>query len=207
MKKILTVTVIVLIITALGYSLANKRAEPQTSPEVVNPQPSPNTAEQFIKSAPDTSELKAGGNSYLSPKGTYLFLYPNDYTIDGDEHTRIYKRGATQKGQTEIYDGVIMVFESVSLAGMSLEDFTISQIKALSPEDKPENPSPTQTMLGSYPGFTYEQKGFGSSTHLLVQKDTTSDYALHIVFSVNDPQYQNYLSEVYEILSTVELLK
>lgn len=208
MKKILFFTVLVLLIAVfVRYLVSNKSTEQRTDLSPVNSEPTPATTEQFIKNIPDTSDLKAGGNSHLSPKGEYLFLYPNDYTIDGDEYTRIYKRGATQKGQTEIYDGVIVVFQSVNLDGESLAELTRSKIEGLTPEEQPENLSPTPTMLGNYPGFTYEQKGFGSSTHLIVQKNTTSNYALHITFSVNDPQNQNYLNEVHKILSTIELLK
>ena len=195
----------------LALFFFNQKSSPQTAPTQIEVKPTQATIEQFIKVAPDTSQLKAGGNSYSHPEGSYVFLYPNDYKIDSQNngiHTRIYKTGATQQGQTEIYDGVIMVFESINLKGQNLENFVTSRIKDSTSGDTSRTFSHLKpVLLNNYTGFVYEEKGFGSSTHLVLQKDTTSGFATEVTFSVNDPQNQNYLNEVYAILSTVELLK
>ncbi|MEP7166725.1 MAG: hypothetical protein ABI758_01950 [Candidatus Woesebacteria bacterium] len=193
------------------YYLSTKSYVPVTGTsvpqEVTAPIP---TVDQFIKSNPDTNVLKAGGNSYSDPKGGFGFLYPNDYVLNTSDakHIRISKKGATQKGQTELYDGVLMVFESVDLKNSSLAAFVDSSIQTSTADGTTEIiQSKRQTSLNGYFGFTYELRGLGSSTYLILQKDSESKTALNITFIAPDPQGKGYQNDVDAILSTVELRK
>ena len=211
MKNILLIGVIlVILVGGFVYIRRNNPASPSnTTVDQSEPTSSPK-AEPFISSSPDTSTLKAGGNSYLDTKGVYSFLYPNDYQINQEspDHTRIYKQGATQAGQTEMYDGVIVVFESVNLGGKTLSDWVDTRIKESTTDGTIEVSKPKQaTRLNTYPGFTYEVRGLGSSTYLVLQKNAQSDYGVVITYLVSDPENVGFQTEVDTILSTVELLK
>lgn len=226
MKKVVIVSLIGLAIIVGGVYLLQRQ---QSNPFVVeDPQVSPtlgtetldadnsvvtptSEAEQFISSSPDAAALRAGGSSYLDSEAVYTFLYPSEYALDTQEegkYTRISKRGATQRGQTEIYDGVIVAFERVDLQGVSLSDWVDAQIKTATDNGMVEVLEPKKTAaLNTYPGFTYELQGLGSSKYIVVQQNPSSTYAVNISFLVADPEQQGYQQEVDAILSTLELKK
>ncbi len=193
-----------------GSMLANEIANTSdettttTSPQVTNP-------EQYIFPAPDVAELRAGGSSYADPGGVYSFLYPNDYELDlqeGGNYTRIFKRGATQRAQSEIHDGALVVFETIDLQGSSLEEYVDTHIQASTASGMSEVVSPKQaTALKNYLGFTYELSGLGSTKYLVIQKDPSSSHAVSTIFLVEDPENVGYQTEVNQILTTLELLK
>ncbi len=215
MKNILTlIVVLAVLVGGVVYVVATAQKNTQT---VVNtttndiPATATPAPDQFISASPDTSALRAGGSSHLDSQGVYSFLYPNDYTLDsqaGDPYTRISKRGATQQGQTEIYDGVLIVFESIELKGQSLEEWVDDRIQQAVDNGTPEITAPKKaTTLSSYPGFTYQTGGFGSAKYLIVQKDAESPHAVSISYLVADPENKNYQAEVDAVLTTLELLK
>lgn len=214
-KKYLAGIIIVLaVVGVLAYSFGKKQQELVVSvdPVVVSPSPSATLiAEQFIHTTPDIKDLQVGGSSYADPKGLYVFLYPADYAVDTQEegkYTRILKKGATQKGQTELYDGVLVVFESVKLEGKSLSEWVDTRIKESSENGTVEITQAKKAMaLNKYPGFTYEVRGLGSSTYLVLQKSPQSTEAVSITFLVADPENKDYQREVDAILSTLELRK
>lgn len=208
----IVILVTILVLIGGGFYLFARRDNPP-SPTNQNQSDTDQLSnpKQFIEGTPDTNTLKAGGSSYSNPQGVYVFLYPNDYTLDSqnnDVHVRISKRGATQQGQTEIYDGVIMVFEAINLQDQSLESLVDSRIKESTSDGNSTLIKPKEAiLLKDYLGFTFETQGFGGATHLILQKNPDSTTALSITFSVNDPEKKNYQSEVNAILSTLELMK
>ncbi|MBP7967725.1 hypothetical protein KAZ66_05670 [Candidatus Woesebacteria bacterium] len=207
MKKSSILTLLI-IIAILGYNYYLKQS--QSTPITETPATTP-SVKQFILSNPDTSILRAGGSSYTDPQSVYTFLYPNEYSIDhhdGDTITRISKRGATQKGQTEMYDGVIMVFQLVDLENKTLSSWVDNHIKEMTSDGTSELTQPKKAIaMYEYPGFTYGIRSLGESTYLLVQKDTRSKFALNITFLVADPELKDYQKEVDAILATLELRK
>lgn len=202
MKKILLIAGICVVCIVGGYALLQQQ---QSTPSD-NPSPTPAiSSDPFISIPPDTSELRANGSNFRDPQGVYSFLYPNEYELftDDPQHIRIIKRGATQQGQTELYDGVLVVFESIDLQGQTLENFVDSRIQQSTADGTTEVTEPKKaTTLTTYPGFTYRLRGLGESTYVVVQKDFTSDSAVVINFLVADPEGQGYQEEVDSILST-----
>lgn len=165
-------------------------------------------AQPFVSSNPDVSTLRAGGSSYSDSKGLYTFLYPSEYSIDTQDtqYLRLFKTGPTQKGQTEMYDGVIMVFETIELQGQSLESVVDTRIAGATADGTSEIIQPKRAVtLGSYPGFTYETRGLGSATVLVLQKDLQSTQAVGITMLIADPGQIGFQKEVDAILSTLEL--
>lgn len=211
MKNILTAGfAIVIILTIVNlYFTFNK---PQKIKKV-EPTPSPATqqSEFVIPNPPDTSALKAGGSSYTDTQNVFTFLYPNDYKIDhqeGDKYTRVYKNGPTQKGQTEMYDGVIVNFERVDLAGKTLAEWVDTQMKMSQDYGVTEvSPEKKSVVLNGYNGFSYELKGLGTFTNIVVQKDASSPYAVALTTLVADPTSKGFQKEVDMIFSTLELRK
>lgn len=194
--------------TVIIYLLIGRQPEsalaPGTSPNssIVSPTTSP---------TPDTRELEQGGNSYLDSKGIYSLLYPNDYVLDApsnDPHVRIYKRGESQRPQSEMSDGVLIVFETINLENKSLSSWVDTQIQEAAQNQTSQVTKPkTSTSLNGYNGFTYEIGGLGSSTYIAIQKDSSSPHALLINYLVADPNQQDYQKEVERILATIKLLK
>jgi len=203
MKKIVFIIVGVLIVGGIWISTRPSTQSPSVPATTQSTSP-----EQFLKNPPDTTSLKAGGSSYKDPNNVYSFLYPNDFMLDESDpvHIRIFKRGPSEREQSEITNGVLMVFESVMLKDQSLDALTdermqeSSQTGTITQEKK-------AILLGSYPGFTYQTGGFGAATHLLLQKDTNSQYALIVSYAISDPTNKNYADEVAASLSTLELSK
>lgn len=210
MKNIYIVSLTVIVI-AVGVLLAfGSRKSSSTNVNTTQVTNTP-AASEFISSKPDTTTLKADGTSYIDTKGVFTFFFPNDYTVDSqnnDQYTRISKRGPTQKGQTEMYDGVIVVFESLDLQGKSLSEFVDTRIQESTADGTSELTQPKKTItLHSYPGYTYEIRGLGTSTYLVVQKNTQSNNAVSITFLVADPENMGFQQEVDTILATLALQK
>lgn len=205
-NTIIIVGIIVLLVVA---GLLYRRTQPQNEPTL--PSTSSSTSMSTGTPTPDTSALQAGGSSYADPKGVYTFLYPNDYKLDmqnNGQYTRIYKTGATQKGQTEMYDGVIMVFESIDLNKQSLEQWVDKNIEQSTADGTVELTKAKKAIkINDYSGFTYEVRGLGTSTYVVIQRESNSPHGVNINFAVNDPEQIGYESEVNEILQTLQLLK
>lgn len=156
-----------------------------------------------------SSALMAGGSSYLHPNGSFSFLYPNDYQI-GNEGTfvRIYKNGPSQKGQTEMYDGVLMLFEPINLQGKSLSEWVDQSIEASTMDSMSKvTKVKAATKVKNYSGYTYSLEGLGESNHVVLQKDNNSGTGVHIIYSTYDPTGVGFDAQVESIIKTLEILK
>ena len=172
---------------------------------------SPLTTEGSVEASPDiNTDLRIGGSSYMDPEGVFTLLYPNDYTLDTQDsvHPRIYKQGEQQRPQSEMSDGIMIVFETIDLQGKSLEEFVDQRITEATADGTSEVIQAKQaTILNGYPAFSYEVRGLGTARYLALQKSPQSNYAVVITYSISDPQQKNYQQEVDAIMSTVEMLK
>jgi len=155
--------------------------------------------------------LQQGGSSYSDSKGIFSMLYPNDYVLDlqgNGQYIRITKKGATQRGQTEMYDGVIMVFEPIELKGMPLAqviDARIAEIKVSGTSELVKDKTPIT--VGAHSGYEYTIRSLGESTYTVLQKDSNSPYAVSISRLVADPEEVGYQKEVDAIFQTLQFLK
>jgi hypothetical protein len=210
--KIYIVLILFVVVLIFGVFMVSRNHSslfplPLSTPSVSQP----SAIRQFIPSPPDVSTLRVGGSSYSDSAGVYTFLYPSDYSFDTQndgKYIRLVKRGETQKGQTELYDGVLIVFEVIDLHNQTLEQWVDSSLSNMQTSGTSEIAKPKEAvLLRTYPGFTYETKGFGSAATLIIQRTAQSPVAVQIVYSVNDPQNKNYIQEVDSILSTLELHK
>jgi hypothetical protein len=123
-------------------------------------------------------------------------------------HPRIYKTGATQKGQTELYDGVLLVFEVVDLQGSTLEKWLDTHIQESTADGTLQVTQPKKAVtLNGQPGFVYSTRGLGESTNYIIQKNAQSPQALSITMLVADPENIDFQAEVAAILANISLLK
>lgn len=158
----------------------------------------------------DNSTLKMGGNSYADPKGIFTFLYPNDYKMDMPQEgqVRIYKNGATQRGQTEQYDGVLFLVHSEPLNNQTLEQWVDKTIETTTKDGTLEVIQPKKTMtLNGYPGISYATRGLGEANYIIAQKNPSSQNVVVVTMAISDPQNVGYQKEVDTMLSTLEILK
>ncbi len=156
-------------------------------------------------------EIKSGGNSYSDPNGVFTALYPNDWQMDIDNNeqfVRFYKTGATQHGQTEMYDGIIVVIEPFALGNQTLEQWVDKKIKDSTADGTLQVIEPKKSItINGYSGYTYKTRGLGESTVTILQKDKASKNAINISHSASDPQNLGYEKEVDALLETIELRK
>lgn len=199
MKKIFIfrgIVVAVLLIVAVFYLKPSKTTKVTSSPTPITFESSP--------------ELLQGGSSYSDPNAVYTVLYPNDYIIDNKDplQVRVYKNGPTQKGQTEMYDGVIVNFGKVKLNGEQLSkwvDDTINEATANGTSEVVK--SKNAIVFNNYSGFTYSLRGLGVSEYTVLQKDTNSSNAIVITTLVADPTNVGFQRQVDDILSSLQILK
>lgn len=208
MNKFLVLIIIIAVLVA-GIYFFNKKSVDKLEPEKQTP-----TVTQDVSPKADKEELDKllrGGASYADKNGVYTILYPNDYIIDemnNGEMVRIYKKGPTQSGQTEMYDGVIIHLQSISLNGKTLSKWVDEQVSQSTSDGTTSLTSPKKAiLLNKYPGFTYKMRGLGEFVYIVFQKDSASNYAVSITTLVADPQNVGFQKEVDAALSTLQLLK
>jgi hypothetical protein len=185
--------------------------------QYTNPVPVPSTGAPPITESTGATgsslldSLKQGGSTFTDPAGVFTFLYPNDWKLDAQgegRYIRIYKAGATQQGQTEMYDGRIMVFESINLQGQALDKWVDAYIKTSTSGGTAELTRAKEAVtVNGYPGFRFTIRGLGEAEYLVLQTTPASTFAVMITTSINDPEQKGYQREVDTIISTVDLHK
>lgn len=207
--KTLILLIGICLAAGLGYVLLNKQNE--FFHTELSPASQPAVEPMFVEPDPAKAALKVSGLTYQDPQGRYAFLYPEEYSLDhegGDQSTRIVKRAVTARPQSEISDGVMVVFETVDLGEQTLEAAVDARIESSTANGLAELVQPKQSFsLNSYPAFSYELGGVGAAKHIVIQKNSQSKHAIVVSILVADPQGKGYQSEVDTILSTIELLK
>jgi hypothetical protein len=194
---------ILLILITIGFLWFAQNTPSKTSPAATTATtPQPTT---------DTSDLRAGGSSFSDPEGVYVFLYPSDYQLDKQNNgkiIRIYKTGPTQRGQTEMYDGAIVTFETHNLEGQTLTSWVDLHIKTATADGTTKTVEQKKSIAyNNYSGFTYTLRGLGEARYLVLQKDAQSKYGIVITIFIADPQNVGFQKEVDETLATLEILK
>lgn len=211
MGKIILSILFLAALVGAGVYFIQKDQEAQTEQIATQDftETSTNSAGTNTSTTPD--ELMAGGSSFADPKGVYTILYPNDYTQDvqgNGQYVRFYKLGATQQGQTEMYDGVNVTIEVVDIGNQTLSQWVDTKIKESTADGTLQvTEEKTPITIKEYPGFRYKMRGLGEGTYYVIQKDTDSKNAVVITYMVADPENVGFQSEVDQMLLTINLLK
>lgn len=202
MNKILLAIVAVIAMGTAGFFLLRAQQDTVPTPDTTAPSLSPTTI--------TPSEIGVSGSTYRDPNGMYTFFYPSDYTLDTQDplHIRIYKRGETQRPQSEMSDGALMVFEHIDLQDRSLQSWVDTHIQQSTADGTSEIVEAKKPITqNGYIGFQYAIRGLGTSQNIVLQKDKNSREAVMITYAVSDPQQRGYQNEVDAILSSVTVLK
>lgn len=199
-KLALVILLIIFIGTAGFFFLQNQRND-------VTPSLSATPTISILTVVP--TNMISEGESYQDPNNVYTFSYPKDYTLDTQDplHIRIYKRGQTQRPQSEMSDGALMVFENIDLKGKSLESWVDANIQQSTSDGTSEIiEEKTSIHQNGYPGFYYAIRGLGTSQNIILQKDSNSSNAVIITYAVSDPQEKGYQNEIDNILSSFRFI-
>lgn len=198
--------VVLLILAVCIYLLRLNNPKSDMDEQVASPSVSPSTTTESSGSA----ELLAGGNSYLDKKDIYTILYPNDFKMDtqnNGEHVRFYKQGPTQKGQTEMYDGVMMVIETFELKGQTMEEWLNERINQQTSSGQQIVQAPQKITIHNYPADKYRMRGLGEYDSYVLQHDDQSEFVILITTMVADPGNLGFQQDIDDILSTIRLIK
>lgn len=158
-----TVIILVVVIMLAGglYLLMSNKNTVNNIADLSQIQP---TQSQVLTVNPQLDSLRAGGSSFSDPNGLYTFLYPNDYVLDTSDklHPRIFKRGPSERPQSEMSDGALVVFESVDLEDETLEQFVDTRIEESIANETSELVQPKNaTTVNTIPGFSQVQQKRG----------------------------------------------
>lgn len=164
-------------------------------PGAVNPSSSP------------TVELQ----KYEDPQGRFRFNHPMDYTLVAEQSgqsVRLTKAGPTQKAQTEMYDGAVLVFEPMTIRGQTLEQWIDAHIQETTTDGTVEIIEPKRALtLNGKAGFTYTSRGLGTFQNYFFRYNEQSPMVLSITTLVNDPTNAGFQAEIDRIMASVEILK
>lgn len=200
MNKLVIGAVVILLFVSAVFFVKNNQKNTLSTPVPITPSVSPTS----------TTDVELIGNIYRDPNDRFTFVYPDDYTLDTQDplHTRIYKVGETQRPQSEMSDGALMVFESIELQGESLESWVDARIQESIQDGTSEiSEAKKPVTQNGFPGFYYAIRGLGTSQNTILQKNSDSQFALMITYAISDPQQREYQQEIDEILRSVELIK
>lgn len=202
MSKALLGFVVIVIIIIGGYFLLNNRPSAPT----ISPSP---TIE--VTPSPEETDLRLGGSSYRDPDGVFVLLYSNNYVMDTQNEgaqVRFIKRGETQRPQSEISDGALVVVEKFTLEGQTMSDWVDARIKqATTDESFQITQEKRATTINGQPAFTYTIRSLGESQTYVLQKDENSDNVVVVTTLVADPKNVGYQAEIDALLVTVEVLQ
>lgn len=162
---------------------------------------------QLANTPSPQTKLALSANTYHDPNNMFTFSYSDGYTLDTQDplHIRVYKRAETQRPQSEMTDGVLLVFEPIKLQGVSLETWVDERMKTTTTDGMTKIREAKQSITqNEYSGFYYATEGLETSQNMILQKTTDSDYAVMISYVVNDPEGRGYKDEVSAILSSVK---
>jgi hypothetical protein len=158
--------------------------------------------------------VPAGWQTYAAAEFGFKFSYPPTAEVRVQESYPpsyvVFQKGPTQQGQTELYDGLNVIFQPQQKADSSL---TLNQVLAnyLSQQTTDGTTQVIQplrpTTINSIPGFTYTIRGLGEFTTVAFELPQEG-YYLAITNGSSDPQGVTTFAEMSQtIINSVELVK
>lgn len=169
-----------------------------------NPSGLPENAEEFrlpVKFAPETWPT-AGWKEYADPDLGITLLYEPTLTVtkDGADGVRFWKWGPTQKGQTEMYDGIIVSFRKTDFSD-SLDSFLAAKLKEFSDVGTVTKPLSTRDFNGR---LAWNFSGSGLGDFDLTYTPIDADTVLEISVMAPDPTAAGFREVTELLLTTVE---
>ncbi len=194
---ILLGVVVALLLLAVGagvfvYSLQNK---PKT-PVLVNISPTVQPS-----STPDTV-IPADWNVFESEDFAYTFSYPSvDFELTENESVRVTFIGPTQAEGTEVYDGIILEFGTITPLGDQLLLPYVKEDLGEQREHAEVIKEPTPIKVNGIDGYTYTISGLGEFTFIYLPTPDGKS-VVRINYLVADPENSGYQKIVDDMLES-----
>jgi hypothetical protein len=124
-------------------------------------------------------------------------------TDDGQNGVRLYKWGPTQKGETELYDGILLSIRKVATP-QGAQAYLADQIQQMTQHGTITAPL-QEGRLNGLPAQRMSFSGLGDYTFVFVPVEDKS--LIEIAFIVPDPTMVGFRKMVDLMLSTFELIR
>ena len=199
---IIGVIVIVVLLGLVGYlAWQNSQLNNQLT-ETPTPQP---TLQPTLAPTPTpTNDPTAGWELFTA--STYNVSYPTDVTANEEAGSVLLltKQGATQTPDTELFDGISLVFEPKEISNTTLEEYVSARVDGILKEGVATISSePTPITVGTYTGLTYTTDGLGTFRYIILESKDKTMFMV-ITDATIDPENLGYADTVDLILSTFE---
>lgn len=204
-------TIIIMIILALAllgiavvYLTSQNNPEEDLNSPVASPTPMGETFNPTPQSESDTNNWQTLETDDFSVR------YPEPVRMeDGGGTLRLVQLGPTQAEGTEIFDALVLVFETGNLTTAQQTDFRgFAESERMNVRDESPFPDITLTPLatatyGGKSGFSFRvDGGLGQGRHIYLPYG--NNRYLHIFDATVDPTNQGFDQTVTQILSTLE---
>ncbi|MBX4190031.1 hypothetical protein KW791_01925 [Candidatus Parcubacteria bacterium] len=157
-----------------------------------------------MKIQQESSNVSETWKTYSSPDNGFSIKYDPSLTPEAEDgQVRFYKWGPTQKGETELYDGMAVSIQSMTLTG-SLEDFAneeMAQFARVGEITKDLH----DVKINGVSAKSYSASGLGDFTVYLVP--VNSKKILYIATLAPDPGNLGFQKTIDDMLSTFVLVK
>lgn len=157
----------------------------------------------FAYSSSLFSQIPDDWEVYTSSTQGFSLRHDPTLTVvdDGQNGVRLYKWGPTQKGETELYDGILLSIRKV-VTPQGAEAYLADQLQQMTQHGTITAPL-VQGKLNGLPVQRMEFSGLGDYTFIFVPVSDTS--LIEIAFIVPDPTLAGFRKTVDLMLSTFEL--
>ena len=139
-------------------------------------------------------------------KYSFTVEYPNDInTKQENRYLYITKLGPTQKTDTEIYDGIYLIFSEESLGDLTLLEYATQKVEASRKESiaiilKELEP----ITINNCHGYSYTAEGLGIYKYIYLASE--DGQVVEIINGTIDPTNQDFQQTVDQILSTFQFI-
>jgi hypothetical protein len=155
-----------------------------------------------------SADPTASWNVYST--STYTIRYPADVELKERDAggVSLSKFGPTQVENTEIFDALLLAFQTFESSNVDLETYVDGQIKALNPDNEVIKliSGAKPTAIGNYSGYTFTIEGVGTFKYTYLQS-TDKTMIVEIIDGTIDPGNLGFEDLVSQIQSTFEFIE
>lgn len=150
--------------------------------------------------------VPVGWQQYQNPAFGFSLYYPADIQIAdrGPEGIQAFKLGPTQKGQTEMYDGINVSIKTGSRTGDLMTFVQSEQTRIKTEPSTIEVGEISQRTIGPYTGYQFTVRTIGDGTYLYLPKGPDGYY--RVVDGTLDPSNAGFAAIVKTMISTLKSL-
>lgn len=196
---VFTLILIVILLVALNvFQFFNKQQTVITAP-----QPSNNIQNS---PTPSVQNVSTDWQTYSSPTLGFSLQHPKDMKIYPQQGGAVLfvKLGPTQVENTELFDGISLIFDVGDLGTNTLQQAAQQKLTEIKNEPITETVGTMEEVIvGKYAGYKFMVKDLGERTYTYLPKGD-SEYLVIIDSSV-DPSSLGFNQTIYQMFSTLEI--